>query len=137
MLLDMSHCKSMSIEQVYWTFRLSKPLKLIACPNGPNKCPLTSSRRQPTLPLHDNETLPIINKTKHPKKGGIQGTKWKNPCPRRQKNHLKGQTTRGTSSSFTCFVLVLRPSFIQTWNPNPKKEKDPQNNYNLLSFLLI
>ncbi len=48
-----------------------------------------------------NETLPIINKQKDPKKGGIQGTKWKDPRPRRQKkkNHLRGQTTRGTSSS--------------------------------------
>jgi hypothetical protein len=40
-------------------------------------------------------------KTKAPKKGGIQGTKWKDPHPRRQKNHLRGQTTRRTSSSQT------------------------------------
>jgi hypothetical protein len=32
-----------------------------------------------------DETLPIINKPKHPKMGGIQGTKWKRPYPRRQK----------------------------------------------------
>ncbi len=44
--------------------------------------------------------------TKAPKKGGTQGTKWKDPCPRRQKNHLRGQTTRGTSSSRTQSVLV-------------------------------
>jgi hypothetical protein len=29
----------------------------------------------------------IINKPKHPKKGGVQGPKWKDPPhPRRQKN---------------------------------------------------
>ncbi len=38
---------------------------------------------------------------KAPKKGGIQGTKWKDSHPRRQKNHLRGQTTRGTSRSQT------------------------------------
>jgi hypothetical protein len=38
-----------------------------------------------------DETLPTINKPKHPqKKGGIHGTKWKDPHPRKQKNHLKG-----------------------------------------------
>jgi len=42
----------------------------------------------------NDETLLIINKPKHPlKKGGIQGTKWKDPHPRRQKNHKRGQTT--------------------------------------------
>jgi hypothetical protein len=55
-------------EQVYWTFRLSKPLKLVACPNGPKNCP-PHIKQKATLPLHDNETLPIINKPKHPKKG--------------------------------------------------------------------
>jgi hypothetical protein len=36
-----------------------------------------------------NETLPIINKPKDPKKGGIQGTRWKDPRLKRQKmNHL-------------------------------------------------
>jgi hypothetical protein len=39
---------------------------------------------------YNDETLPIINKPKHPKNWGIQGTKWKDPRPRRQKNHLKG-----------------------------------------------
>ncbi len=38
----------------------------------------------------DDETGPIINKPKHPKKGGIQGTKWKDPHPRKQKNQLRG-----------------------------------------------
>jgi hypothetical protein len=44
----------------------------------------------------NDETLSITNKPKHPKKkkkGGIQGTKWKDPHPRREMNHLKGQTT--------------------------------------------
>jgi hypothetical protein len=36
----------------------------------------------------NDETMPIINKPKHPEKGAIQGTKWKNPHLRRQKNHL-------------------------------------------------
>ncbi len=39
---------------------------------------------------YNDETLPIMNKLKHPKKGGIQGTKWKDPHPSRQKNRLKG-----------------------------------------------
>jgi hypothetical protein len=30
------------------------------------------------------KTLPIIEKAKAPKKGVIQGTKWKEPYPRRQ-----------------------------------------------------
>jgi hypothetical protein len=49
----------------------------------------------------DDETLPIINKLNHPqkKRWRIQETKWKDPCPKRQKNHLRGRTTRGTSSS--------------------------------------
>jgi len=34
---------------------------------------------------HD-ETLPLINKPKHPKEGRIHGTKWKDPRPRR---HMK------------------------------------------------
>jgi hypothetical protein len=38
-----------------------------------------------------DETLPIKNKPKHPEKGGIQGTKWKDPCPSTQKNHLRGE----------------------------------------------
>jgi hypothetical protein len=43
---------------------------------------------------HD-ETLPIINKPKHPKKRGFQRIKWTDPRPRRQKNHLRCGTTRG------------------------------------------
>jgi hypothetical protein len=52
-------------------------------------------------PLKLHETLQIINKPNRSKKkkGRIQGTKWKAPCPRRQKNHLRGPTTKGTSSS--------------------------------------
>jgi hypothetical protein len=46
-----------------------------------------------------DETLPIIKKPKHPKKGGIQGTKWKDPRLKKQKSHLRRQTTKGTSSS--------------------------------------
>jgi hypothetical protein len=50
--------------------------------------------------IEDDKTLPIINKPNHPKKGArIQETKWKDPHPKRQKNHLEAQTTRGTSSS--------------------------------------
>ncbi len=37
----------------------------------------------------------------HPKKVRMQGTNWKDPCPRKQKNHLRLQTTRRTSSSWT------------------------------------
>jgi hypothetical protein len=32
---------------------------------------------------------------KHPKKGGIQGTKWKDPHPRRQMNHLRKVDHKG------------------------------------------
>jgi hypothetical protein len=46
----------------------------------------------------DDETLPIINKLNNPKKGRIQETKWKDPHPKRQKNHIRGRTTRGTSN---------------------------------------
>ncbi len=52
--------------------------------------------------MHIDETpLPIIYKPKHPKKWEYKGTKWKDPCPRKQKNHLRGWTTRRTSSSQT------------------------------------
>jgi hypothetical protein len=52
--------------------------------------------------LNDDETMPIINKPKDLERGK-QRTKWKDPCPRRQKNHLRRQTTKGTSSSQTPF----------------------------------
>ncbi len=45
--------------------------------------------------------LQIIKNTPEPKRGGIRGTKWKDPPPRRPKNHLRGWTTRRTSSSWT------------------------------------
>jgi hypothetical protein len=48
--------------------------------------------------LKNDETLPNINKPKHPNKGRIKGTKLEDPRPRRQKNYLRGQTTKGTSS---------------------------------------
>ncbi len=48
-----------------------------------------------------DETLSTIKYPKRPKKGGKQGTKWKDPHPRKQMNHLRRQTTRGTSSSLT------------------------------------
>jgi len=48
-----------------------------------------------------NETMPIINKPKHPKKRGIQGTKKQDLYLKRQKSHLRRWTTRGTSSSWT------------------------------------
>jgi len=59
------------------------------------KTPILSLSRKPCMlyvkrKTYNDETLPIINKPKHPKKGGIQGTKWKDLHPRRQKNHLKG-----------------------------------------------
>jgi hypothetical protein len=53
-----------------------------------------------------DETLPTVNKPKHPKrkkqkKRRIQVTKWKDPCLRKHKNHLRWRTTQGTSSSQT------------------------------------
>jgi len=58
--------------------------------------------------MHVNdETLPIKQKPKHPKTGGIQGTKWKDPRPRRQKNHPRGPTTRGISTCNFKKKLVL------------------------------
>ncbi len=44
-------------------------------------------------------------------KGGILGTKCKYPCPRRQKNQLWGQTTRGTSRSQTPWKWNAAPDF--------------------------
>jgi hypothetical protein len=44
----------------------------------------------------DDESLPNIEKIKAPKKGRVQGTKCKDPRPRRRKNHLRWQTTTGT-----------------------------------------
>jgi hypothetical protein len=41
-----------------------------------------------------DETLPIINKSKHPKKGEYKGKKGKDPRPRKQKNHQMKATTR-------------------------------------------
>jgi hypothetical protein len=48
-----------------------------------------------TILNDDDETLPIINKLKHPKKRIIQGTKWKDPCPRRQKKPPKRANHKG------------------------------------------
>ncbi len=50
-----------------------------------------------------NPCTPYINKsTPTPKKKEKQGTKWKDPNPRRQMNHpRRWWTTRGTSSSWT------------------------------------
>jgi len=39
---------------------------------------------------YSDETLPIINKSKHPKKGGIQGTKKEGPMFKKTKQPLKG-----------------------------------------------
>jgi hypothetical protein len=50
----------------------------------------------------DDETLPILDKLKH-LEGGIQRTKKKDACPRKQNNHLIRRTTKGTSSSQTPF----------------------------------
>jgi hypothetical protein len=47
----------------------------------------------------NNETLPIINKSKHPINGGIQGKTRKGIDPRRQKNHQKRANHQGTSNS--------------------------------------
>jgi hypothetical protein len=60
------------------------------------------------------EILPIINKPKHPKKTKREFTrnKVKGPtdsCPKRQKNHLRAQTTRGTSSSQTPSRVPVPP----------------------------
>jgi hypothetical protein len=45
-----------------------------------------------------DETLPIINKSEHPRKGEYNGReKGKDPCPRRQKNHQKSQNIQLTN----------------------------------------
>ncbi len=54
--------------------------------------------------FYRDETLPTINKPKHPKKkrniqNKMEGTSKKTKDP--PKNHVKGQTTKGTSSSRT------------------------------------
>jgi hypothetical protein len=38
--------------------------------------------------------MAYIDETLPSKKRGKQGTKWKDPCPRRQMNHLREQTTQ-------------------------------------------
>jgi hypothetical protein len=47
-----------------------------------------------------DETLPIINKPKHPKKeergGGKQGTKWVGPIPKKTKEPPKRVNHKGT-----------------------------------------
>jgi hypothetical protein len=44
-----------------------------------------------------DETLPTINKSKHPKRGALQGIKRKDPCPR--KNHQNRANHQRTSNS--------------------------------------
>jgi len=56
---------------------------------------------RPLLRFVYDETLPIINKSKHPKRGECKGKKRKNPRPRRQKNHQKRANHQGTSNSQT------------------------------------
>jgi hypothetical protein len=54
----------------------------------------------PLIERNNDETLPIINKSKHPKKGGIyKEQKRKDPRPRKQKNHEKRAKQQGASSS--------------------------------------
>jgi hypothetical protein len=59
------------------------------------------------------EILPIINKPKHPKKNkeGIhkEQSERTHSCPKRQKNHLRAQTTRRTSSSQTPSRVPIPP----------------------------
>jgi hypothetical protein len=62
--------------------------------NPPNKCLQCQNIKTRTK---CDETLPTINKPKHPKKKGGQGVRkykeqnGKDPHPRRQMNHLRGQ----------------------------------------------
>jgi hypothetical protein len=86
---------------LYFAMQWIKPQSLP--PHICHKPRVTILRKKFKKSERDDETLPIIEKIKAPKKGGIQGTKWKDPRPRRQKNHLKWQTTRGTSSSQIAF----------------------------------
>jgi len=60
------------------------------------------------------EIPPIINKPKpkHPKKKREHKEQSEriHSCPRRQKNHLRGPTTRGTSSSSQTHRVPVTPS---------------------------
>jgi hypothetical protein len=68
---------------------------------------------------------PIVYKPKHSRKGGIQGTKWKDPCPRRQNYHLRQSTTMGTSSSQTPSCSPISISNKEREGPSiPKKKKN-------------
>jgi len=40
------------------------------------------------------KTCQFDNKTKHPKKGGEKGTRWKDPSPGKRRNHQMGQTVK-------------------------------------------
>jgi hypothetical protein len=45
--------------------------------------------------------------TKAPKKGGKQGTKWKDPCSRRQMNHLRGGNCKGNIKFPNLFLVTI------------------------------
>ncbi len=64
------------------------------------------------LEIHQNWNIKWWNpvnqiKTKALKKGWLQGTKWKDPHSRRKKNHLRGRTTRGTSSTLHAWGTII------------------------------
>lgn len=72
-----------------------------------------------------DETLPIINKAKHPKKKKKRENtrnKMEGPCLRRHKNRLRWRTTKGTSSSQTpIFGTLAKSGFLKQ---NPKKSPE-------------
>jgi hypothetical protein len=84
---------------LYFAFKWMKPQSLP--PHICHKPRVTILRKKLKKSERDDESLPNIEKIKAPKKGRVQGTKCKDPRPRRRKNHLRWQTTTGTSSSQT------------------------------------
>jgi hypothetical protein len=73
--------------------------------------------------LKNDETLPNINKPKHPNKGRIKRTEWEDPHPKRQKNHLKGQPQKEHQ--------VLKPPPLARSISNKENGGPPKRTLNL------
>jgi hypothetical protein len=61
-----------------------------------------------------------MNKPKHP-----QGTKWKDPHPRKQKNHLTGHTHHKGNIKFLNLLLLQGAYQIRKGGGPPEPERRP------------
>jgi hypothetical protein len=62
--------------------------------------------------LRNDEALTIKNQPKHPKKGGIQGTKWKDPCPRGFLESMFLTTTMKCPQDFKYTSISISKEFL-------------------------